>query len=205
MTTQTVLLLKPGEPAQPFDVATNLESHQALVGGYLERLPFEGFDLWINEEGKYSDTKPCLWHPDFAAVFGPCYLAKADGRGRTIGLEPAELDKLKRLVEPLRLRDLSEWAPEYGIKVPLYMTEAAWKQTIEVSPVAAAYGQDVRGRAHDVLYLGSNAMRATRGAVTTWQVHVNDGPAPNQQHLRRLKAIMGPGLQEEPCITILPA
>lgn len=77
--------------------------------------------------------------------------------------EPIYVYTQAQAIEDGELVDLTEWARETGLAFPTVCTRTVWSQ-IEYIPARSC--QDVRGRAHDVLWMASLAVRAAirRGA-----------------------------------------
>jgi len=61
--------------------------------------------------------------------------------------------------------NVTEWAREVGFTLPVYVTRGVWEKCIEwqAEDSRRQVPQDIRGRAHDVLYLGSLAARKLNG------------------------------------------
>lgn len=97
------------------------------------------------------------------------------------------------------LVDVSEWAKETGFKYPVAMTREVWDRYVEVPEGVEC--QDIRGRAHDCLWMCLLAARRTSGPEMLFTVYVrNDNRKPKPV---RLKAICGPGDDPRPVITIM--
>jgi hypothetical protein len=103
------------------------------------------------------------------------------------------------------LVDLSEWAGAGpggmmgGFKIPVAITQALWT-TIESIPESQKGHQDVRGRAHDVLWMASCAARSGgKRSRVPFEVlmHVREG-----KRKLRLFIDVGPGDRAEPVVTI---
>jgi hypothetical protein len=101
------------------------------------------------------------------------------------------------------LVDVSAVAKEAGIKYPVALTRAVWADYVEV-PKGLEGLQDVKGRLWDVLWMFCRAVaNAERdGAMITFQLYVQmkRGIRPK---LVTLKAIVGPGDDPGPVITIM--
>lgn len=97
------------------------------------------------------------------------------------------------------LVDLTEWSKETGIKYPLAVTRAVWDRYIEVPEGVTC--QDVRGRAHDVLWMFYLEARKNSSSELRFTLLVrNDNRSPKPV---TLKAICGPGDDPKPVITIM--
>jgi hypothetical protein len=53
-----VVIVEPRKPARLEVIVNNLTVLQKLVGGYIECIKQEGYDIIINEEGKLMDLEP---------------------------------------------------------------------------------------------------------------------------------------------------
>jgi hypothetical protein len=65
-----VIIVEPHRPARIEIIANNLEAKQKIVGGYIECVRFDGFDIIINEEGKLENLEP-----NFSIYDGMDYIA----------------------------------------------------------------------------------------------------------------------------------
>lgn len=102
------------------------------------------------------------------------------------------------------LVDLTEWASATtgfhgGFRVPVAVTASVWND-LEAIPPRYQGMQDVRGRAHDLLWMASLAVR--RGGskdMLLFQVHLSVG----RRTLQTYKLMIRPGDSGEPVVTIL--
>ena len=102
-------------------------------------------------------------------------------------------------IEDGQLIDLTEWARETGFRYPVAVTTGVWAY---IEPPADAAGQDVRGRAHDVLYLLFVAIKRSRGGSRVeYKVTFQQGP--RKRETVDLYSVCGPGDSAEPVITIM--
>lgn len=117
--------------------------------------------------------------------------------------EPIFSYSRKQAIEDGVLVDVSETAKEAGIAVPVALTAEAWSQAVSVDEAAEGYGQSEDGRLWDVLSLLRFAAgtAADGQSVITYPVIVNDGPG--KQREVELKAVIGPGDNLEPVITVM--
>lgn len=102
------------------------------------------------------------------------------------------------------LVDVSETAREAGITFPVAVTRAVWCQCVEVPPGVVC--QDERGRLWDVVWLLRVAIRASApGSLIRFGVIVRNSNRErlDRRDMVRLKAVCGPGDDEEPVITIM--
>lgn len=66
----TVLIVEPNRPARIETINNNLQTFQRLVGGYIEHIRQDGYDIIINEEGKLINLEP-----NFAIYGGQDFIA----------------------------------------------------------------------------------------------------------------------------------
>lgn len=65
-----VVIVEPSKPARVEVIENALSNFQNLVGGYIECIREDGFDIIINEEGKFIDLEP-----NFGIYEGQDYVA----------------------------------------------------------------------------------------------------------------------------------
>lgn len=65
-----VIIVEPKKPAVVTNIPNTLEAKQKLVGGHIECVRFDGFDIIINEEGKMENLEP-----NFSIYDGMDYIA----------------------------------------------------------------------------------------------------------------------------------
>lgn len=100
------------------------------------------------------------------------------------------------------LIDVSKVAGEAGFKVPIALTMSAFR-SIEPSSEEKCYGEDLRGRLHDLFWLMRLALRRNS--------HIEASRIDFQMNLYQdgkhtslaLQALLHPGDRDEPVITIL--
>ena len=107
-------------------------------------------------------------------------------------------------IEDGMLVDLTEWgSAEKGFRggfgVPVAVTAAVWAD-LSVIPPSKAGSQDVRGRAHDLLWMASlAARRASSTATVLFRMILHVGRRSSQTY----KLMIHPGDHGEPVVTIL--
>jgi len=104
------------------------------------------------------------------------------------------------------LIDLTEWAKETGFRIPVACTSAVWHECIVPPKETRELGQSERGRAHDLLWMLYNAIRASKRSGETDDrlfYNVIFLQAPRRQETVTLKAICGPGDKGEPVLTVM--
>lgn len=109
----------------------------------------------------------------------------------------------KQAIEDGVLVDLTEWARETGFTIPVACTAAVWNQYIEPPGDTKQLGQSERGRAHDLLWMLSRAIRKQPGAADRLIFQVIFLNQHQKPGTITLKAVCGPGDQGEPVITVM--
>ena len=106
------------------------------------------------------------------------------------------------------LVDLSEWAGRGengmlgGFSCPVAVTQAVWSEIKWVPKSGAGSDGDVRGRAHDVLWMARCAARGARPGVSELLFRVSM-PIGKGGPLRTYKLVAGPGDEGELVMTIM--
>jgi hypothetical protein len=102
------------------------------------------------------------------------------------------------------LVDLTAWAKETGLRIPVACTSTVWHGYIVPPKGTKELGQSERGRVHDVLWLLNVAIRADRDAPRDQiRYRVLFLQAPSKTEEVTLKAHVGPGDDGEPVVTIM--
>ena len=65
-----VVIVEPSKPARVEMIENTLSNLQSIVGGHIECIREDGFDIIINEEGKFIDLEP-----NFGIYEGQDYVA----------------------------------------------------------------------------------------------------------------------------------
>jgi len=93
-----VLVMRPGEKAVTETHGEDLESQQAIVGGYIEMVSLGGdLAMFCNEEGKLKNLPP-----NFVLVqardiiMGTVFFCRLDGEGGCESLTASDIKNLKR-------------------------------------------------------------------------------------------------------------
>jgi len=102
--------------------------------------------------------------------------------------------------------ELAEVVSNAGLKFPIAVTQKVWGECFALTPAAKRMCNDVKGRAWDVLQMFTQAVRSVRnekpGRTTIFfQVYVVIKRI--RPTLVALKAVVGPGDNGEPVITIM--
>lgn len=102
----------------------------------------------------------------------------------------------------LGVGDFAQLVKDAGFKHPVAVTAEVFASCIDLTPAAKRACNDIKGRAWDVLYMLSRAIRAagdkTEILFGVWVVRDRVRPT-----LTQLKAVCGPGDRGEPVITIM--
>jgi hypothetical protein len=100
------------------------------------------------------------------------------------------------------LVDVSETARQAGIRYPVALSRAVWKEYVELNDVAKRAGNDEKGRLWDVVWMLRHGILQNRHeSCFLFQLYVvTDAVEPS---LVTLKAMCGPGDDGEPVITVL--
>ena len=107
-------------------------------------------------------------------------------------------------IEDGELVDVTEWASAEkgfhgGFSVPVAVTRSVWG-TIEAIPRSLERVADVRGRAHDVLWMASLAARRNQGPDAQFKLILPSKGT--RKRIRVLRVNIGPGDDAEPVVTI---
>ncbi len=98
-----VMVVAPNK-ARPtlLEIKNELNEMQKIVGGYIERVIYEGFDLFCNEEGKLEGlplNRP-LYDSDgkmVEIIAGQFFISAADSEGNQRSLTDEEIEKATNL------------------------------------------------------------------------------------------------------------
>jgi hypothetical protein len=105
----------------------------------------------------------------------------------------------KQAIEDGVLIDVTEWAKECGFKIPVAVTAAVWSDLEEI-PEKFKGQLDLRGRAHDLLFMAALAGRKQRNTdCILFELILHIKNTKKQQY----KMLIGPGDDLKPVITIL--
>lgn len=111
----------------------------------------------------------------------------------------------KQAIEDGVLVDVSETAKEAGFKYPVAFTAELWSMIINI-PKAHSY-QDKEGRLWDVLYMAALNSKRSIGAIINYKLimhhEVQTDKGKRIRKTLELKAVIGPGDEGEPVITIM--
>ena len=100
------------------------------------------------------------------------------------------------------LIDVTEQAKEAGVRIPTAVTRAVWNEYVALTPVAEKRGESVEGRRWDIVWMfRCAALRMPNQSELSFQLYVvTDRIEPS---LVTLKALVGPGDDGKPVITIM--
>jgi len=100
-----------------------------------------------------------------------------------------------------------EWLPkmvaEAGFRVPVAMTVEVFYQYVDLTPAAKRACNDVKGRLWDVLWMLRCAIDGHTGGTDTILFELRVVTTRVRPSLVRLKAVIGPGDEGEPVLTIM--
>ena len=99
------------------------------------------------------------------------------------------------------LVDVTATAREAGIKCPVALTRAVWAEYVALTKAAKKAGNDPTGRLWDILYIFRTCARGTSSSEMRFQLRVVTRSV--RPTLVTLKALIGPGDDEEAVITIM--
>lgn len=97
-TTIKVVVVEPGNPT-PYvkEIPNELDAMQEIVGGHIEFIEHEGYDLFCNEEGKINGlplNRPLYYEGQlYDIIAGTFFLSKADEDGEQVSLTDEEIEK----------------------------------------------------------------------------------------------------------------
>lgn len=107
-----VVVKEPLKNAVVAEIENTLEAKQALVGGYIEYIPFGetgSFDLYLNEEGKLEGLTSNLLFPADVIV-GTIFVSKSDDEGEDIGLTENEATEMIQALNAVAINNEEEAA-----------------------------------------------------------------------------------------------
>ena len=104
-------------------------------------------------------------------------------------------------IEDGYLIDVSTMAQEAGIRFPVALTRAVWDEYITPDERSLKYGQSEEGRLWDTLWMFRVAARRTQTDTLHYQLFFI--MKKRQRRLITLKAVIGPGDDAYPVITIM--
>src|SRR4051794_30073727 len=101
------------------------------------------------------------------------------------------------------LVDVTETAKEAGFRVPVALTRAAWAEYVAVPD--GVEGQDEAGRLWDVLWMCRHGIgrNPDEASELHFRLCVRSDNRPGDPPLVTLKAVVSPGDDPEPVITIM--
>jgi hypothetical protein len=93
-----VLVYRPGQPGTVEQQLNDLETQQALVGGYIESVPLgDGVYLTCNEEGKLNGLEPNFALPGDIIV-GTAFFCRVDEEGECASLTEKDIKRIRSKV-----------------------------------------------------------------------------------------------------------
>jgi len=101
-----------------------------------------------------------------------------------------------------QLIDVSVTAKEAGFKIPVAITNGVLA-SLEPTPADKELGQDLAGRLWDVLHMLRIKAKAQGGSLAEFRVYMQRARYSGKTHLEDFVAVIGPGDEGEPVITIM--
>ena len=109
----------------------------------------------------------------------------------------------KQAIEDGVLVDVSMMAREAGFKVPVAVTHAVWCDYVEPTEELRNIGQSEQGRLWDIMWMLFLKARHCSGDTVRFALSVRFGTEEEDVQRVVLKAVIGPGDEGEPVITIM--
>lgn len=103
MKTIRVVVARPGCEPVVASIGNNLDAMQGVVGGYIELVPVNGLDLWVNEEGLLIGL-PFNRMIGGTPMVGTILVASSNEEGDTIGLTDAQVASAMALLSAPKSR-----------------------------------------------------------------------------------------------------
>lgn len=149
----------------------------------------------------------CIFPLNHGSFCEPMFDAEHPDPGETMAIFGETICSYTReqAIEDGELVDVTEWASAEkgfhgGFTIPVALTRSAWA-AIEMIPTALEGIADVRGRAHDVLWMASLATRRTNGESRVGFKVILPSKGTRTRN-RTLFVDIGPGDAGEPVVTI---
>lgn len=105
------------------------------------------------------------------------------------------------------LVDVSKAAQGVGMKFPVAVTRSVWNMIETPDDVKAKWHQDTAGRLHDVVWMMRCAIprskQTDRIVFRLFLATEAKGKPQDERHLKTFQAVVGPGDNAEPVITIM--
>jgi len=108
----------------------------------------------------------------------------------------------KEAIEDGVLVDVSEMAKEAGIKYPVAVTRQLWEEYIVPDEAEEKLGQSIEGRLWDLLVMFTFNAKRAEGEILYFGVGFYQSEL-DRVEAKKVKAVIGPGDQGEPVITIM--
>ena len=95
------------------------------------------------------------------------------------------------------LIDITKTAQEVGFKFPVAVTSSVWEGIVQPDKTALADGESIEGRLWDLVFIKKQKQSSS---FTKYELYATKN---GEQELRHVKAVIGPGDNFEPVITIM--
>lgn len=114
-----VLVKEPYKEIEVREIQNNLKSLQAVVGGYIECVPFprvKDVDLIVNEEGKLARLDGNFFLPHYKdCVVGTAIIASYNKEGQFVSLTDEHIKKVKEYINSYKLEKGQNLYDNYDI------------------------------------------------------------------------------------------
>lgn len=101
------------------------------------------------------------------------------------------------------LIDVTAQAKEAGFKIHTVVTDNLFHSYIVPPAGLEGEGQSIEGRLHDVFFVLLAAIQSSKGATDYAEIDVLFVMAPGRQERVKVIAVVGPGDEGEPVLTIM--
>ena len=108
----------------------------------------------------------------------------------------------KEAIEDGVLVDLTDIAKESGFKVPVAVTDTVFHTYLDPDEELKAYGQSLRGRIQDMLFMLYLSARKNTESIVLFEVCFLLKPGYDPETVS-LKSVIGPGDEGEAVITVM--
>jgi len=96
-----VVVAEPNRPAEIRMIGRSLKIMQAIVGGYIERVPWGDLDVCFNEEGRGEQLPPNRVVAGYP-IFGTLFVSRTDvEEGESVSLSEAEANTIRIALDEL--------------------------------------------------------------------------------------------------------
>jgi hypothetical protein len=93
-----VVVAEPNRPAEVRMIRRTLDAMQAIVGGYIERVPWHEFDVFFNEEGRGMQLPPNRVVAGYP-IIGTLFVSKTSEEGESVSLSEVEAGLIRAALD----------------------------------------------------------------------------------------------------------